>query len=149
LRLNVLSFTSNGNETGEQMVAGLIAGSGYHPLHDGLAIKQYVNSGNEEGEQLHLHRWEVAIPVEGCSARLAMFTYTILASQSNDQQIQEEIELLGRCIRDGKFCREKGHIRRLRPRVTAKPPSPETARSCGFSFNEFNDLMAKICGAEK
>ena len=108
LRLNVLSFSSNGIETGEQMVASLIAKSGYAALRDGLAIKQYVHSAEEDGETLEIHHWEVAVPVEGCNARLAIFSYTILASQAKDKQIRQEIELLGRCIQDGEFSREQG-----------------------------------------
>ena len=108
LRLNVLSFSSNGRETGEQMVASLIAQSGFMALRDGLGIKQYVKTAEENGEQLHLHYWEVAVPLDCCSARLAIFSYTMLASQAKDQQAQREIELLGRCIRDGIFSRDQG-----------------------------------------
>lgn len=108
LRLNVLSFSSNGKETGDKMVASLIAKNGYKTLRDGLAIKQYVKSADEDGEDLHIHRWEVAVPVEGCSARLAIFSYTILASQAKDKQVRQDIELLGRCILDGEFSREQG-----------------------------------------
>jgi hypothetical protein len=108
LRLNVLSFSSNGKETGDQMVASLIAKSGYKMLRDGLAIKQYVKSADEDGEALHIHHWEVAVPVDGCNARLAIFSYTILASQAKDKQIRQEVELLERCIHDGEFSREQG-----------------------------------------
>jgi hypothetical protein len=108
LRLNVLSFSCNGKETGDQMVASLIAKSGYTALHDGLAIKQYVKSAEEDGEALLIHHWEVAVPVEGCNARLAIFSFTILASQVKDKQVRQEVELLGRCIQDGEFAREQG-----------------------------------------
>lgn len=108
LRLNVLSFSSNGKETGDQMVAGLVARSGYKTLHDGLAIKQYVKSVEEDGEALHIHHWEVAVPVVGCNARLVIFSYTILASQATDKQVRQEVELLGRCIQGGEFSRGQG-----------------------------------------
>ena len=107
-RLNVLSFSSNGKETGEQMVADLIAKSGYQALDNGLAIKHYVKQAEEHGESLLLHYWEVAVPVVQSSARLAIFSYTILASQANDHQVQREIELLGRCVCAGDFSREEG-----------------------------------------
>jgi hypothetical protein len=108
LRLNVLSFSSNGKETGEEMVASLVAESGYQAHLDGLAIKQYVQQAEEEGEPLKLYYWEVAIPVEGCNARLAIFSYTILASQADDPHVQQEIEMLGNSIRDGVYSRERG-----------------------------------------
>jgi hypothetical protein len=108
LRLNVLSFSSNGNETGDQMVAGLIANGGYHLLRDGLAIRKHVEPAEENGEQLQLHYWDVAVPIEGCSARLAIFSYTILASQENDPLTQHSIELLDRSIRAAEYSREQG-----------------------------------------
>jgi hypothetical protein len=108
LRLSVLSFSSNGKESGDQMVASLIATNGYQPLHDGMAIKQYMNPADEEGERLHIHYWEVAVPVEGCSARLAVFSYTILASQAQDREVQEDIMLLERCIQSANYSREPG-----------------------------------------
>ena len=61
LRLNVLNFSSNGKQTGEQMIAGLVAKSGYHLLHNGLAIKQYIKSAEENGEQLKLHDIELSL----------------------------------------------------------------------------------------
>jgi hypothetical protein len=108
LRLNVLSFSSKGKETGEQMVASLIAKSGYQALRDGLAIKHYVKPADEDRVALHIYHWEVAVPVEGCSARLAIFTYTILAAQAQDEQVRQEIELLEGCIRDAEFSRAQG-----------------------------------------
>ena len=44
LRLNALSVSSNGKETGEQMVASLIANNGYKALHGDLAIKDYFRA---------------------------------------------------------------------------------------------------------
>lgn len=108
LRLNVLSFTSNGKESGEEMVAGMISRSGYAEMHDGLAIMQEVESTDYDGEALCIHYWRIAIPVEDCSARLAIFSYTILASQADDLAMQQEIELLDRCIRHATFSRVAG-----------------------------------------
>jgi hypothetical protein len=90
------------------LVASLVAKSGYAALGDGLAIKQYVKAAEDDGEQLQLPYWEAAVSVDGSGARLAIFSYTILASQAKDRQIQQEIELLDRCIRAGQFSREQG-----------------------------------------
>jgi hypothetical protein len=108
LRLNVLSLSSNGKETGSEMISSLVADSGFEPLHDGLAIKQYVKSAEQEGQQLQIHYWEIAVPVEGCSTRLAIFSFTILASQASDQKVLNDIELLQDCIRAATFSREQG-----------------------------------------
>jgi hypothetical protein len=90
------------------MVASLVANSGYQALRNGLAIKEYIKHADENGEPLQVHYWEVAIPVEACRARLAVFSHTILASHVSDPLAQQEIELLGRCIRNGEYSREQG-----------------------------------------
>jgi hypothetical protein len=108
LRLNVLGFSSNGQQTGEEMIADVIAKSGFRPLHRGLAMRRYVKISEEDGEQLSIHYWEIAVPIEGCGVRLAVFSYTTLASQANDPQTQCEINLLARCIESADFSREQG-----------------------------------------
>ena len=108
LRLNVLSLGSNGTMSGEAMVADLIARSGYTALHDGLAIRKYVKECNEAGEQLQMTYWEVAIPVEASSVRLAIFSFTILNSQAADPQMQEQMELLARSILSAEYSRAQG-----------------------------------------
>lgn len=108
LRLNVISFDSNGKETSEEMIASLIKTSGYKSLHEGLAIKQYVTSATENDEQLQIYFWEVAVPVKPCSARLAIFSYTMLASQANDRVFRAEIELVETSVRNGEYSRAKG-----------------------------------------
>jgi len=108
LRLNVLTFSSNGKETGAEMVSSLVAKNGYKSLRKCLAIKQSMESTEEQGEQLLLFCWEVAVPVEPCSVRLDIFSYTILASQQHEPQVQNEIELLNTSIRAGEFSSKRG-----------------------------------------
>lgn len=107
-RLSVMSFSSKGKETGNAMVAGLIAKSGYVAIHEGLALKQHVEAAEEQGEQLAIYYWEIAVPVEPCNVRLAVFSYTVLKSQINDSSVLREIEVLDRSVLAAKFSREPG-----------------------------------------
>jgi hypothetical protein len=108
LRLNVLTFSSNGAETGAMMVSGLIAKNGYQPLRDGLAIAQEVKSAEENGEQLQINYWRVAVPVEPDGVRIAVFSFTILAEQATDPRVRSEIDLLENSIRAAEFSRVEG-----------------------------------------
>jgi hypothetical protein len=107
LRLNVLSFHSNGGPSCDETISGLIAKSGYEPLGKDLAVKQYVQHAEEDGEQLQIYYWEIAVPVKPHSVRLAIFSYAILASQADDREVCDEIELLNRSIRSAEFSREQ------------------------------------------
>ena len=108
LRLSVLQFESKGSETCEQMIASLILRSGYESLRDELAVRHYAKSTVEDDEQLQIHYWEVGVPIEPNSVRLAIFSYTILASQAEDHAVLEEIELLDHSIRDAEYSRDAG-----------------------------------------
>jgi hypothetical protein len=108
LRLNVLTFSSNGAESSAKMISGLIAKNGYQALRDGLAIAQEVKLAEENGEQLQINYWRVAVPVEPESVRIAVFSFTILADQATDASIGREIKLLEKSIRAAEFSRDEG-----------------------------------------
>ena len=110
LRLNVLSFGSDGNVAGEEIVSRLVRERGFFPLDPGLALKRYVKTVPEDGESLKVYYWEVAVPVNSSSARLVIFSFTILASQGVDLYYQNQIALLDQCIRSGTFSREPGLV---------------------------------------
>lgn len=105
LRLNVLSFSSDGKEPEAEMIAGLVARSGYSPFKDGLALKCYTKSEDEAGERLLIHYWEIAVPVAPCTINVVIFSYTILQSQEGDTAIQSELTLLDSSIRKAVFAR--------------------------------------------
>lgn len=105
LRFHLRGFSVNGKQTGDPLVESLIAKSGYKMLHPAKENKQDVKSAEEDAETLPIHHGEIAIPVLGFSARLAIFSDMILASQAPDKQVRQEVELLGRCIQNGDFSR--------------------------------------------
>jgi hypothetical protein len=106
LRLNVLQFESK--EPSEMMIQDLIRNQNYEPLQDELAIRREAESTAEDGETLDIYTWNVAVPVPPNAVRLAVFSYTILQSQSSESSFQREIELLGNSFRDAEYSRDAG-----------------------------------------
>ncbi|XZE35650.1 hypothetical protein SH501x_001152 [Pirellulaceae bacterium SH501] len=106
LRLNVLEFKSEGSS--ETMIQDLIHNQHYEPIQEDLAILRETKSTIEEGESLDIYSWNVAAPVPPNSIRLAVFSYTILQSQSSEPSFQREIELLGNSFRDAEYSKDAG-----------------------------------------
>ncbi len=108
LRLNVLSFASNGNETEAQTLANVIARGDYIAIPRGLALKEETKTSYEEGEKLLIYYWTVLIPVSSFRIRLAVFSYTILDSQASDPRNASEVELLASSIKNAEYSRQAG-----------------------------------------
>ena len=106
LRLDVLEFKSDGSS--ETMIQDLINNQHYKPIQDSLAILRETKSTVEDGETLDIYSWNVAVPVPPNSIRLAVFSYTILQSQSSEPSFQREIELLGHSFRDAEYSKDAG-----------------------------------------
>lgn len=106
LRLNVLAFESK--ESSEMMIQDLIRNQNYEPLQDELAIRRETDSTTEDGETLAIYTWNVAVPVPPNGVRLAVFSYTILQSQSSESSFQQEIELLNNSFRNAEYSKDAG-----------------------------------------
>lgn len=107
-RLSVLSLSSNKNESADAILSRLISESNYKSLRGDLAIKRSIKTSQEDGEQLQIHYWEVAIPVPPDRLRIAIFSYTVLASQAADRKTCAEIEMLESSILAADFSRQQG-----------------------------------------
>jgi len=106
LRLNVLEFKSEASS--ETKIQDLIRNQGYDAIHEELAILREKKSAVEDGETLDIYSWNVAVPVLPNSIRLAVFSYTILQSQSSESSFQREIEFLGNSVRDAEYSKDAG-----------------------------------------
>jgi hypothetical protein len=118
LRLNVLEFESS--KLAEEMaLAALEKDDG--PLRDrgatpvvrsilpsGFGMRRYVWPAIEGNEKLHLHRWEVFVPVQPHTLRIVIFVHTILAGQEEYPHIAAELDLLDESIRAAEFSQEAG-----------------------------------------
>jgi hypothetical protein len=105
-RLNVLKFQSDGPS--EQMIQDLIRKQGYKQLREDLAIRSETKSILEDSEMLEIYTWNVAIPVPPSSIRLAVFSYTVLKTQSTERSVQQEIEFLANSIFDADYSNAPG-----------------------------------------
>jgi hypothetical protein len=107
LRLNVLSFDSK-DKAAAQMAIDVFPANSYELLGNGFPLRRYMKEGMEDGERLHIHRWEVAVPVPPHSVRLAMFAHTVLASQENSPRVKAELALIDRSVRGAVFSQAVG-----------------------------------------
>jgi hypothetical protein len=77
--------------------------------NDGNAVFKYeLNS--EEGVRHTIFNWIVANPIPPNRARVATFSYTMLASQRNRSQVQRDLEMLDAEIKATSFSERLGVV---------------------------------------
>jgi hypothetical protein len=102
LRLNVLSFDSDATPA-DQMAATVFRDGASGITASALPIRREEKTTVENGDMLHITKWEVAIPVLPRSLRLAVFSYTILLNQKSDPAFVREISLIEKSIREAHY----------------------------------------------
>jgi len=107
LRLNVLGAESE-NMPAEQMAATAFRTGVVEATQAGHPLRREEKETTENGELLHIYRWEIAVPVEPRHLRLAIFSYTILARQKSDPAFVAEVNRLDSSIRAASYSREPG-----------------------------------------
>jgi hypothetical protein len=100
---DVLQMIMNGLRS--EGVEGTIKGR-----EDGNAVFKYEQAGSERGRRLAIFYWIVANPVPPHHARVATFSYTILARQRNQSEIQHDLEMLDAEIEAASFSSQLGVI---------------------------------------
>ncbi|WP_218081013.1 hypothetical protein [Anthocerotibacter panamensis] len=104
LRLNVLTFKNYGAEevsskTIETMLNASSQAKGTpKPLPNGNILVAYEETEIGDGEEILIYYWEVGNPVPPAHVRLAIFSYTILASESESPRAKEVLAFLDREI---------------------------------------------------
>lgn len=106
LRLNVLGVESE-NTPAEQMAATAFRSGVVESTRTGLPLHREEKEAEENGELLYIYRWEVAVPVQPRHLRLAIFSYTILASQKYPLFVAQ-VATLDSSIREASFSQELG-----------------------------------------
>lgn len=76
--------------------------------NDGNAVLKYEEAGFERGKELTIFFWVVANPLPPRHARLATFSYTILAKQRDQSRIQRDLQMLESEIEAARFTPELG-----------------------------------------
>jgi hypothetical protein len=110
LRLNVLSFAREEAKAPHQVVRDVFGADGYEMLPCGFAMRHGMKTGEEQGTQLHLHRWEVLIPLTPTSIRLVCFTHTLLASQEGTELAKHELGIVDSLVRTARFSIAPGAL---------------------------------------
>jgi hypothetical protein len=78
--------------------------------NDGNAVFKYVQAASEQGMRLTIFNWIVVNPLPPHHARVATFSYTILAEQRNQSRVQRDLELLEAEIEAATFSSELGIV---------------------------------------
>ena len=108
LRLNVLSFENNKGKSAEDMVATVFAPEEREILANGLTMRRIMKTAEENGEILHIHRWEVAVPIPPNGINIVVFAHTLVAGQESEPARAAELEFIDWSVRHAEFARGKG-----------------------------------------
>lgn len=108
LRLSVISFEKDFPMTIEAVAREIFAHSLAEQLPNRLVLRRYIKDAEERGTALHLHRWEMLVPVPPTRWRVVCFTHTSLAAQARDPAILDEIELINTSVREAIYSTEPG-----------------------------------------
>lgn len=108
LRLNVISLEKNRPMTLEAAIGEIFAGSGHESLPMGFPMRRYVKEAEERGTTLHLHRWEILVPVLPNRWRLICFTHTVLAAHEKNPATQAELQLVDDIVRNADYSTVPG-----------------------------------------
>lgn len=77
---------------------------------DGNAVLRYEEATSDEDTPLTIFYWVVANSRPPRHARMATFSYTILAEQRNEPQVQRDLEMLEAEIESTTFSSEPGVV---------------------------------------
>jgi hypothetical protein len=115
LRLNVLTFESKSEVNSESIRQSLLRSqkgddNQLDVLSNGNVLSRYTKSIRDEGSDLIMFYWELGNPLPPRTARLAIFSYTILASQQTDASLKRELEMLEHEIKQAAFSTQRGSL---------------------------------------
>jgi hypothetical protein len=113
LRINVMNIEKPPGKVGPadtiDNVIGQISGTGsVHRLPSGVVIAQTNRLENEDGNELSIENWYLGVTIASNHFRIIIFTYTILAAQKSDANVQQEIAMLNRSISEGDYPAVRG-----------------------------------------
>ena len=77
---------------------------------DGNAVLRYEEAAFEQGMPLRIVYWVIANPLPPHDARIVTFSFTMLASQRNEESVQRDLETLEEEIDSAIFAPELGVI---------------------------------------
>jgi hypothetical protein len=108
LRLDVLTAESKNGGPSDQGIDRAFPAGSYELLASGLRMRRRTVKSEERGTQIHLHRWEIVVPVPPRRFRIVCFTHTLLASQELEPASAAELAFLDHSIRSAEFSTADG-----------------------------------------
>jgi hypothetical protein len=108
LRLNVLTLKKEQPRSLEEAIAEVFHGDTVEMLSSGFPMRRYLAKGEERGTPLHLHRWEILVPVSPYQWRLACFTLTILAALDGNARSKKELAIVDKLVHEAEYSIRPG-----------------------------------------
>jgi len=97
-------ITINNVADPEERLQGLFAGQDYDiEEENGNFVARSEKESSEDGRALRILCWAVGNFVRPDVVREALFSYTVLADALNERDIQREIELIDKLVRQAQF----------------------------------------------
>lgn len=112
LRLNVLTFDCGSKQTQETVLESLESADNppdavIKKLADGRsAMKSYSDTSEEGDEEIKTWFWEIASIANPQHLRIALFSYSVLASQAKTLMVSKDLEMINDSLRHIKFAPE-------------------------------------------
>jgi hypothetical protein len=117
LRLNVLTFKYRSDcGAADNNLLDIVGGfskataGSLRVLENGNVLNKHVRHCTDGGELLQQHYWEIGNNVGASHIRIAVFSYTILASQHADPEALRDIAMLNNELVAAEFAPELGLI---------------------------------------
>lgn len=113
LRINTMNIEKPPGEVGpadaiDNVIAEISGTDSVHRLPSGIVIAQSSQLANEDGNELSIDSWYIGVRIAANHFRIIIFTYTILAAQKSDPNVQQDIATLNRSISEGEYPAVRG-----------------------------------------
>ena len=102
LRVSVMQWRGENEEDRNQILKSMLSGS-VEQLKQGIYLTQEIAAGHEDGEDLALHRWVVALALPDNVCRVAVFTHTVVKGTEKEPQIAQELAAVDFAVRNAVF----------------------------------------------
>jgi hypothetical protein len=132
LRLHVLTAESKTGEPCDQAIEHSFPAGSSELLASGLRMRYRLVTSEERGTAIHLHRWEIAVPVPPNRFRIICFTHTVLARQESTRRLLRSWSSSAKPFRTRSFREKAGSLETIitsHPHKNPDDPAPsETPR---------------------
>ena len=117
LRLNVITAKKPADAPDPQSALVAFMKGGNRPadttlriLQNGNVLSRYKKSAVENGDELIVHYWEIGNVVDPLHARLALFSFAVLASQSASPDTLRDVAILEQELAAAEFFEGLGDL---------------------------------------